>query len=53
MKLPSGEPLTIEFLDFGGSLERHTSPYIKNLRLLGIDATFRVVDAAQYQARVE
>ena len=53
LKLPSGEPFTIELLDFGGSLERHTSPYIKNLRLLGIDATFRVVDAAQYQSRVE
>ena len=53
LKLPSGEPLTIEFLDFGGSLERHTAPYIKNLRLLGIDATFRVVDAAQYQSRVQ
>ena len=53
MKLPSGEPFTIEFLDFGGSLERHTSPFIKNLRLLGIDATFRVVDAAQYQSRIQ
>ncbi|MCW6507379.1 extracellular solute-binding protein [Lichenifustis flavocetrariae] len=53
LKLPSGEPFTIEFLDFGGSLERHTAPFIKNLRLLGIDATFRVVDAAQYQSRVQ
>ena len=53
LKLPSGEPFTIEFLDFGGALERHTSPFIKNLRLLGIDASFRVVDAAQYQSRVQ
>lgn len=53
LKLPSGEPFTIEFLDFGGSLERHTAPFIKNLRLLGIDATFRVVDSAQYQSRVD
>ena len=53
LKLPSGEPLRIEFLDFQGSLERHTNPFIKNLRLLGIDANFRVVDAAQYQSRVQ
>ena len=53
LKLPSGEPLKIEFLDFGGSLERHTAPFIKNLRLLGIDANFRVVDTAQYQSRVQ
>ncbi|MDX7949773.1 extracellular solute-binding protein [Lichenihabitans sp. Uapishka_5] len=52
LKLPSGEPLTIEFLDFQGALERHTAPFIKNLRLLGIDANYRVVDTAQYQARV-
>ena len=53
LKLPSGEPLKIEFLDFGGSLERHTAPFIKNLRLLGIEANFRVVDTAQYQLRTQ
>lgn len=53
LKLPSGEPFRMEFLDFQGALERHTAPYIKNLRLLGIDATFRVVDAAQYQSRFQ
>ncbi len=52
LKLPSGEPFRIEFLDFSGGLERHTQPFIKNLQLLGIDANFRVVDAAQYQSRV-
>ena len=52
LKLPSGEPLHVEFLDFQGSLERHTQPFIRNLQLLGIDARFRVVDAAQYQARL-
>ncbi|MBE7204596.1 MAG: ABC transporter substrate-binding protein, partial [Parafilimonas terrae] len=53
LKLPGGQPFTIEFLDFQGSLERHTAPFIKNLRLLGIDASFRTVDAAQYQSRVQ
>ncbi len=49
--LPDRQPFRMEFLDFGGALERHTAPFIKNLRLLGIDATFRVVDTAQYQSR--
>ena len=53
LKLPSGEPFRIEFLDFSGSLERHTQPFIKNLQLLGIDASFRIVDSAQYQSRVQ
>ena len=53
LKLPSGEPLTIEFLDFQAALQPHTQPFIKNLALLGIQATSRIVDAAQYQRRVE
>ena len=53
LMLPSGEPFRIEFLDFSTALERHTQPFITNLRLLGIDASFRVVDAAQYQSRVK
>ncbi len=53
LKLPSGEAFRIEFLDFQSSLERHTQPFIRNLQLLGIDASFRVVDASQYQGRVQ
>ena len=53
LKLPSGEPLTIEFLDFQPTLQPHTQPFIKNLALLGIQATSRIVDAAQYQRREE
>ena len=53
LKLPDGAPFRIEFLDFSGALERHTAPFIKNLRLLGIDATYRVVDSAQYQSRIQ
>ncbi len=48
-----GQPFTIEFLDDDGSFERHTSRYIANLKVLGIDATFRIVDPAQYQARLK
>jgi microcin C transport system substrate-binding protein len=47
-----GEPLVIEFLDSEGALERHTAPYIANLKRLGIEASFRTVDPAQYQRRL-
>ena len=53
MKLPNGQPIAIEFLDFSSALERHTQPFIKNLRLIGIDARMRIVDAAQYRQRLE
>lgn len=50
--LPSGEPFTIEFLDFQAALQPHTEPFIANLRRLGINASMRVVDASQYQQRL-
>jgi microcin C transport system substrate-binding protein len=48
--LPSGEPITIEFLIDEPSFEPHHMPFIKNLGLLGIDATLRIVDPVQYRA---
>jgi microcin C transport system substrate-binding protein len=48
-----GEALTIEFLIESPVFERILSPYVKNLNLLGIDASIRIVDEAQYQARRE
>jgi microcin C transport system substrate-binding protein len=48
-----GEPLTIEILTFEPTFERLTAPYVKNLKLLGIDARIRMVDAAQYQQRLK
>ena len=53
LRLPSGEPFAIEFLDFQPTLQPHTQPFIRNLGLLGIGATSRIVDAAQYQRRTE
>ncbi|MDB5511302.1 MAG: extracellular solute-binding protein family 5 [Enterovirga sp.] len=53
LKLASGEPFTLEFLDFQPSLQPHTQPFVRNLGLLGIAATIRIVDAAQYQRRTE
>jgi microcin C transport system substrate-binding protein len=50
---PKGEQITIEFLLDDPTFEPHHMPYIKNLRTLGIDATVRLVDPAQYQSRVK
>lgn len=48
-----GEKLTVEFLMTERTFEPHHQALIKNLRLLGIEGTIRLVEAAQYKARVE
>ncbi|HEX2512345.1 MAG TPA: extracellular solute-binding protein [Xanthobacteraceae bacterium] len=48
-----GEPIRMEFLLDEPSFEPHHMPYIKNLGVLGIDATVRLVDPVQYRARVD
>ena len=48
-----GEKLKIEVLMFEPVMERIAAPYIKNLKLLGIDARLRMVDPAQYQQRLK
>jgi microcin C transport system substrate-binding protein len=48
-----GDPVTIEFLIDEPGLEPHHMPFIKNLAVLGIDATLRIVDPVQYRARVD
>lgn len=50
---PTGEPFTIEFLSNSKAFERITLPFIQNLEKLGIAASFRLVDPAQYQARTD
>ena len=47
----SGQPLALEFLIDQQIFERVLTPYVANLRALGIDATIRQADPAQYQAR--
>jgi microcin C transport system substrate-binding protein len=49
----SGEILDIEFLIRSPTFERILGPYTENLRALGIDATIRLVDASQFQSRLE
>ena len=48
-----GEVLAIEFLDNEGAMERHHARFIGHLKKAGIEATYRVVDAAQYQLRLQ
>src|SRR5437762_3964241 len=50
---PKGEPLTIEFLIDDPTFEPHHNAYVKNLAVIGIDATVRRVDPVQYKARVD
>ncbi|MFN3673178.1 MAG: extracellular solute-binding protein, partial [Bosea sp. (in: a-proteobacteria)] len=53
LKLPNGQPFEIEFLDSQGALQPHTQPFQANLKRLGITATSRLVDASQYQRRLD
>jgi microcin C transport system substrate-binding protein len=48
-----GEKLKLEILNYEPAFERVTAPYVKNLQLLGIDASMRMVDPAQYQQRLK
>ena len=49
----SGEVMTIEFLLNTPTFERIVSPIVQNLQRLGIQASFRTVDPAQYQELVQ
>ncbi len=53
LRLPDGQLFEIEFLDSSGALKPHTEPFQANLRRLGIESTFRQVDAAQYKRRLD
>ena len=52
LKLPDGKPFEIEFLDSSPALQPHTEPFQANLKRLGITPRSRIVDAAQYNARM-
>jgi microcin C transport system substrate-binding protein len=49
----AGEPLDIEFLIVDPSSERILTPYVKNLQAIGVQASIRRVDPAQYERRVK
>ena len=53
LKLPSGNPFMIEFLNSSASLQPHTMPFQQNLKKLGISAVSRIVNSSQYKSRTE
>jgi len=52
LKNARGEPFALELLDDDPTFEPHALAYLKNLRILGIQGSYRVVDPAQYQSRL-
>jgi len=52
LKNAAGETFTLEFLNYEKGFERIEQPYIRNLERLGIRATIRLVEPAQYQNRL-
>ncbi len=48
---PAGEKLTVEILVNDEVFVRVDQPFVENMRAIGIDASIRLVDPAQYQAR--
>jgi microcin C transport system substrate-binding protein len=51
--MPDGSPLSIEFLTDEASFKPHHLTYMKNLGILGLQTTLRIVDPVQYRARVD
>ncbi len=47
------KPLQLEFLMFEPMFERITGPYVENLKRIGVIATIRMVDPAQYERRMK
>lgn len=52
VRTKDGVRLSFEILYGHDSMERWTLPFIQNLKRLGVEAKFRVVDSAQFQNRV-
>ncbi len=48
-----GETLKIEIVDDNSVFERIINPYVANLRQIGVDASYRIIDAAQMQERTK
>ena len=49
----TGEPLTIEFLNYETSFDRIVLPFKQNLARIGVDLSIRIIDAAQYENRLK
>ena len=49
----TGEQFSIQILNRSPADERVVAPFVDNLKLLGIDASFRMVDETQYISRLQ
>ena len=49
----AGEVLSVQFIEDGPAFERIVLPFIENLKLLGIDAEFELIDSAELEQRQE
>jgi microcin C transport system substrate-binding protein len=52
-RVKDGKPFVFEFITDDPAIERFALPFTQNLERIGIAATTRVVDSAQYQSRME
>jgi len=50
---PGGKPLNVEILSFEEGFNRIINPYVDNLKRIGINASLRQVDPAQYERRIK
>jgi len=48
-----GKPLSFEILSESPAFERWIQPFLRNLERLGVQARYRIVDAAQYQSLID
>ena len=49
----AGEALTFEFVDDSPAFERIVLPFVENLKLLGIQSSFELIDSAEMEQRQE
>ncbi|MGQ0526433.1 MAG: extracellular solute-binding protein [Alphaproteobacteria bacterium] len=52
IRAKNGQKLQFEIIDSNPQFERWVLPFIANLKRLGVAASFRVIDSAQYQNRM-
>lgn len=53
LKDAAGKSLSFDILTESPTFERWIQPFLRNLERLGIEARYRIVDAAQYQSLVD
>ena len=52
MQNEAGEQFRLEFLTYGAEQQRVYAKFMETLKAIGVDASIRLVDAAQYQRRI-